>query len=79
VLVRALLAALTALPLLVGCAGTSCEDLPALRAERDAARQDYAVLTAPGTAPPEVTGPADEDLHALERRVHDAEQRCEDR
>ena len=65
--------------LLTGCSGRSCDELPALRAERDAARQAYAELTADGTAPPEVPGPADEDLHAIERQVLDAEQRCEGR
>jgi hypothetical protein len=76
---RCLLVAAVAFPLLVGCAGTPCADLPGLRAERDVARADYAALTADGTAPPEVTGPADEELHAIERRVADAEQRCDGR
>lgn len=71
-----MLAALVLVPLLAGCAGRSCDELPALRAERDAARQDYADLVSAGTAPPEVTAPADEELHEVERTVFDAEQAC---
>ena len=71
---RLVIAALALSPLLAGCAGQPCEDLPRLLAERDAARQDYAELVVDGTAPPEVTGPADDALHAVERRVYDLEQ-----
>ena len=62
--------------LLTGCGGTPCDALPALQAERDAARQAYAELVAPGTASGEVTERADEELHALERRAYDVEQEC---
>jgi hypothetical protein len=65
--------------LLSGCSGQSCEELPALRAERDEARADYLELATPGTAPADETEEADSALHALERRVYDVEQGCEGR
>ncbi len=64
-----------AVPLVAGCAGRSCGDLPELRAERDAARKAYVELTA-GSAAAYVTEQADEELHALEGRVYDLEQSC---
>ena len=64
-----------AVPLVAGCAGGACGDLPALRAERDAARQAYVELTA-GSAAANVTERADEELHALEGRVYDLERSC---
>lgn len=76
---RLLLALLAVAPLITGCAGRSCADLPALRAERDQARTGYGQLTAPGTAPPEITEQADADVHMLDRRVYDTEQACRDR
>ena len=75
----ALLVLLLAVPLLAGCAGRSCDDLPALRADRDAARTAFTRLVEPGTAPPEVLVKADDDLHALDRRVFDLEQSCQER
>ena len=74
---RVLLAALASVPL-AGCAGASCGDLPALRAERDEARAAYGRLIAE-PAPAEVTEQADADVHALDRRVFDVEQACEGR
>ena len=74
-----LIALLAAAPLITGCAGRSCDDLPALRAERDQARAGYGQLTAPGTAPPEITEQADADVHVLDRQVYDTEQACRDR
>ena len=75
-LLRPLLVLTATAVLLPGCAGAPCGDLPSLRAERDAARADYAELAAPGTAPPEVTEQADEQVHVLDRRVHELEQGC---
>jgi hypothetical protein len=62
--------------LLGGCAGQPCGDLAGLRAERDEARAAYARLVEPGSAASELTAKADEDLHALDRRVFDLEQSC---
>ena len=75
---RVLLVALAIVPL-TGCAGASCGDLPALRAERDEARAAYGRLIAAEPAPAEVTEQADADVHALDRRVFDVEQACEGR
>ena len=75
--VRHLLPALALVPLLAGCSGQSCDGLDALRAERDAARQDYQELVGPGTVSPERAEEADDALHALERRVYDLEQSCD--
>ena len=75
---RVLLAALAIVPL-AGCAGSPCGDLPALRAERDEARAAYGRLIAVGPAPAEVTGQADANVHALDRRVFDVEQACQGR
>jgi hypothetical protein len=72
---RALPAGVALLGLLSGCAGSSCDDLPQLREERDRARADYLELARSG-ATAEQTGAADDALHELERRVYDAEQRC---
>ncbi len=69
-------AVLVGVPLLAGCAGSSCDDLPALRAERDAARQDYLELSS-GGAGDKVTAAADEELHALDARVYDLERSCQ--
>lgn len=65
--------------LLAGCSGTPCGALPALQAERQQERAAYAELVRPGTAPADVTERADEELHALERRVYDIEQECASR
>ena len=73
------LALLLVAPLLGACSGRPCGDLPALTAERDAARAAYARLVEPGTAPPEVTAEADDDVHVLDRRVYELEQACRDR
>lgn len=62
--------------LLTGCSGTDCDELPALRAERDAARADYQELTSSGSATEEQTTAADEELHGLDARVFDLEQSC---
>ena len=70
---RSLLAALAAV-LLSGCSGSSCGELPGLRAERDEQRQAYLELARSAT--PEQTEQADEELHALERQVYDLEQSC---
>lgn len=70
----AALAAVTT-SLLTGCSGTDCDELPALRAERDAARVAYQELTS-GAATEEQTTAADEELHALDARVFDLEQSC---
>ena len=59
--------------------GQPCEDLPALRAERDEARADYLQLVRSATVSPDETEEADGELHALERRVYDLEQGCEGR
>ena len=75
---RVLLVALAIVPL-TGCAGSSCGDLPALRAERDEARATYGRLIAAEPAPAEVTEQADADVHALDRQVFDVEQACEGR
>ena len=75
---RVLLVALAIAPL-TGCAGASCGDLPALRAERDQARAAYGRLIAAEPAPAEVTERADADVHALDRQVFDVEQACEGR
>ena len=74
---RTALIAAVAAALLSGCSGTACDELPALRAERDAARADYQELTASGSATEEQTTAADEELHALDARVFDLEQSCE--
>jgi hypothetical protein len=65
--------------LLAGCSGQSCEDLPALHAERDEARAAYLELARSATVSPDETEEADGALHALERRVYDIEQGCEGR
>ena len=72
---RRLLAGALLLALTSGCAGSSCDELPALQAEREAERAAYLELARSG-APGDVTAEADDRLHALERRVHDLEQRC---
>lgn len=58
-----------------GCAGSSCDELPALQAQRDAQRQAQLELVRSG-ASPAVIGEADDQLHELERQVYDLEQRC---
>lgn len=62
--------------LLTACSGTDCDELPALRAERDAARSAYQELTSSGSATEEQTTAADEELHGLDARVFDLEQSC---
>ena len=61
---------------LSACSGSSCDALPDLRAERDAARAAYGELLRTGTAGPEETELADEGVHALDRQVYDLEQTC---
>lgn len=75
---RLLVLASVAAALLTGCAGRSCDELPGLTADRDAARRDYLALARPGVSPVEVTEPADAELHEMERQVYDLEQRCAD-
>ena len=60
---------------IAGCSGTSCDDLDALRAEREQRRAAYLALAA-SSASPEETGAADAELHAFERRVYDLENSC---
>ncbi len=74
-LLAAVLAALLTVASLTGCAGSSCDDLPALQAEREQRRAAYLELARSG-APVDETTRADEELHAFERRVFDAEQEC---
>lgn len=73
--VRLLLVVLVATASLSGCAGSPCDDLPALQAEREQRRAAYLELARSG-APVDETTRADEELHAFERRVFDAEQEC---
>lgn len=61
--------------LVSGCAGRSCDGLPAEQAERDGARQAYVSLVRSGGSPAE-TERADAELHELERRVLAYEQGC---
>lgn len=75
-LLRVALATSLASALLTGCSGTDCEELAALRAERDAARSAYQKLTSSGSASEEQTTAADAELHALDARVFDLEQSC---
>lgn len=74
---RAVIAAVLVLPATAACSSTSCEDLSALQAQRDAERAAYLKLVQSG-ASSEVAGAADDKLHELERRVYEAEQRCAD-
>ena len=74
-MLRTTLAALVAV-LATGCSGTDCDELPGLRAERDAARTAYQELTSSGTATEAQTTAADEELHDLDARVYDLEQSC---
>lgn len=62
---------------LTACTGSSCDDLPALTAERDAARDAYAELIASGAATTQQTEEGDARTHALDRRVYDLEQSCQ--
>ena len=75
-LLRTCLAVATTTALLTSCSGTDCDELPELRAERDAARAAYQELTSSGTATEEQTTAADEELHGLDARVFDLEQSC---
>lgn len=75
-LLRTAVTAAFASALLTGCSGTDCDELPALRAERDAARTAYQELTSSGSATEEQTTAADEELHALDAQVYDLEQSC---
>ena len=75
---RAVLLALLG-SLLTGCGDSACEDLPRMQAEREAARAAYLELARSGSATADETAQADDDLHALERRVYDVEQQCEGR
>ena len=77
-LVRVLLPLLLG-SLLTGCGDGSCDDLPRMQAEREAARAAYLELARSGTVGPAETAQADDDLHALERRVYDVEQQCRTR
>lgn len=61
---------------LPACSGVSCDDLPALQAERDVARADYEALVRSGTATDEQTTAIDDAVHDVERRVFDLEQSC---
>ena len=72
-------AALLVLAATAGCGGQDCDGLPALRAERDAARQAYAELVDAGSASADETAVADDRVHDLDARVFDAEQECADR
>jgi hypothetical protein len=63
---------------LAGCSASSCDELPALQAEREQRRVAYLELAESG-ASPEETGRADEELHEFERRVYDIERRCAQR
>jgi hypothetical protein len=63
---------------LAGCSASSCDELPALQAEREQRRDAYLKLAESG-ASPEETGRADEKLHDFERRVYDTERRCAQR
>jgi hypothetical protein len=63
---------------LAGCSASSCEELPALQAEREQRRAAYLKLAESGAAA-EQTGQADEELHAFESRVYDIERRCAQR
>jgi hypothetical protein len=60
---------------LTGCAGTSCDALPALTAERDAERAAFLELVRSG-APSGEVAVVDDRLHALEARVLDLEESC---
>ena len=75
---RMLLPLLVAL-VLAGCGDSACDDLARMQAERDAARAAYLELARSGGATAADTERADEELHALERRVYDVEQQCETR
>lgn len=75
---RLLLTVVVAAAALTGCAGASCEQLPARQAERAEMRQDYLALLEQGGTP-EQTTEADDALHAFEREVLDLEQQCADR
>ncbi len=77
---RLLLLPLVLTTLLAGCGGQSCDELPALQAERDAARQQQIERTAPGsTLSEDEKGEADDALHELEGRVFRLEQECANR
>lgn len=69
-------AAVVTVLLTTGCAGTSCQRLGALQAERDEARAQYLELVGSGTATAEQTSAADADVHNLDRRAFDLEQDC---
>lgn len=71
-----LLAAVAVALALPACSGSSCQALPDLRAERDAARTAYDALLRTGTAGPQESEQADEDVHLLDRQVYDLEQTC---
>jgi hypothetical protein len=63
---------------LAGCSASSCDELPALQAEREQRREAYLKLAESGASPEEI-GRADEELHEFERRVYDTERRCAQR
>jgi hypothetical protein len=69
-----LVLAVLALP---ACSGQDCDELAALRAERDEARAAYA-RDLP-SLDPEESAERDDAVHALDARVFDAEQQCEQR
>ena len=61
---------------LTGCSGASCDELPGLTAERDAARADLLTRQRAPGADPEELGAADDAVHALDAQVYDLEQSC---
>ena len=61
---------------LTGCSGASCDELPALTAERDAARADYLVRAQASGGDADELGAADDAVHELDARVYDLEQSC---
>jgi ABC-type enterochelin transport system substrate-binding protein len=75
-------AAAALLAALAGCStGTSCDDLAALTAERDAARQEWTRLEAghaKGEATEQQVEAAHEQAHVLDTRVYDLAQKCGD-
>ncbi|HWG94895.1 MAG TPA: hypothetical protein VNU66_11775 [Mycobacteriales bacterium] len=72
---RVLAPALLAAALLSGCAGTSCDELDALREERDRERAGFLALVRSGASGDEVAA-VDDRVHVLEARVADLEQSC---
>lgn len=73
---RLLAVALTGAALSSGCSSSSCDALPGMLAERDAARQAYVEQVRSGALSDVESEQADEQLHALEARVATVEQEC---